>query len=580
MTFRSWSLLIGTAVVIAAGGCGRPVPPAPVVESDREAENPWAKAVITLRKDTDVGTCRRVLADLTTAASTPGGTGLPATPDEDLKVLIAALGLKDDEVREIAGAGFTGLDATYLADCFYLRDAAATLEATGLPPAVAAERALAWVCRQVRLVPMGSASPAPATLTLRRGTGSGLDRAATFAAVAQQLELDVVLVGTPAANAWPPDVQPGQSLAEPFWAVAVRDGSELLLFDPIRGLPFPGPTPGKPATFADLKANPDLLKPWAADGQGPLPSADDVKASRVFPTVPLSAVSARMAAFQLAGDELGVRAAVNWPAVAKALEGCGVTPTPWAPPRFTITPTLGQREYLPMTDGGTAVPDPKRSPWMSDYYPRLVPYFAPPAGSESGVAERLVDRFRNTYINAVLETAPREKLQRGQYLDAAQLLVKLRSEFRALSERATGDPARAAAVSDWLTKTNDLYNRFAIARLDVGTPAGEAAARQLAEEIEKKWKEQPVETMISRTLADPIFREATFLLALTKHEQAERAQATAGKNAAAAADAKKSWVEANGWWERYLPLAVEQEKRFPGRTAHAQSLAARAATFR
>jgi uncharacterized protein (TIGR02996 family) len=40
-----------------------------------------------------------------------------------------------------------------------------------------------------------------------------------------------------------------------------------------------------------------------------------------------------------------------------------------------------------------------------------------------------------------------------------------------------GDPARAAAVSDWLTKTNDLYNRFAIARLDVGTPAGEAAAR-------------------------------------------------------------------------------------------------------
>ena len=575
MTFRAWPVVLVAAALV---GCGKAPVVVPVAPTAREAENPWAKAVSALRKETDVGTCRRVLADLSTAATTAGGVILTATTDADRKAAQTALALTDDEVQEIAGAGFTGLDAAHLAECFYLRDAAATLDAGGLPAAAKAERALAWVGRQVQLVPMGTAIPAPPSYTLRRGSGSGLDRAVVFVAVCRQLDLDAFLVGPPAANAWTPvDPPKGQSPKEPFWAVAVRDGTTLFLFDPVRALPVPGPTPGKPATLAEAKANPDLLKPWAADGKGLL-TAEEVKTSQLFPAVPLSAVSARMAAFQQsAGGELGVRAAVDRAAVAKAVEACGATVGPWAPPQFPLTPARSMREFVPAADGGTA--DPARSPLLAEFFRRQLPVMtAAPPGTERGLAERYGAVTRGAYARAVIETTPRERLQRGQYDDAAQLLGKVRDEYGALAARAGGDPARAAAVGDWLAQTNDLYKRLSVARLDIGTADGQTAVRQVEAEIQKKWADTKlVETMIAGTVAEPVLHEATYLLALTKHEQAERAQLAAGKGAAQAAAAKKAWAGASGWWDRYLPAAPAQEKSFPGRAAHAQALAARAA---
>ncbi len=576
---RSWPVVLIAAALV---GCGKPPVVGPVAPTVREVENPWAKAASALRKETDAGTCRRVLADLSTAATTAGGAILTATTDADRKTVQTALALTDDEAQEIAGAGFTGLDAAHLVECFYLRDAAATLDAGGLPAAAKAERALAWVGRQVQRVPMGTAVPAPPSYTLRRGSGSGLDRAVVFVALCRQLDLDAFLVGPPAANAWTPaDPPKGQSPKEPFWAVAVRDGTSLFLFDPVRGVPVPGPTPGKPATLAEAKANPDLLKPWATDGKGPLPTADEVKSSQLFPAVPLSAVSARMATFQQsAGGELGVRAAVDWTAMAKAVEACGAAVGPWAPPQFPFTPARSLREFVPVADGGTA--DPARSPLLAEFYRRQLPVVtdAPP-GTERGLAERYGAVTRGAYARAVIETAPRERLQRGQYDDAAQLLVKVRDEYGALAARAGGDPVRAAAVVEWLAQANDLYKRLSVARLDVGMADGQTAVRQVEAEIQKKWADTKlVETMIADVVAEPVLHEATYLLALTKHEQAERAQLAAGKGAAQAAAAKKAWAGASGWWDRYLPAAPAQEKSFPGRAAHAQALAARAAALK
>jgi hypothetical protein len=273
-----------------------------------------------------------------------------------------------------------------------------------------------------------------------------------------------------------------------------------------------------------------------------------------------------MATFQIgAGDELGVRVAVDVAALAKAIQGCGVTLTPWAPPRFPLTPLRGLREYLPVSDGGVADP---RSPWLGQYYLTQLPPFSPPAGSELGLAERYLSAVRAYYARVVLETRPREKLQRGQYLDAAQLLVKQRDEFRASAEQARS-PARQADVAKWLTGVNGLYQQLRVAKLD----AGADTARQLEADLDQKWKDNAVPALLIAAVADPIFNEATYLLALTKHEQAERAQA------AGAADAKAKWREANIWWGRYLPLAAGQEQSFPGRAAHAKALADRAASF-
>lgn len=579
MTVRAW---LAVLVAVAVAGCGKPRPAETQGPTAREAENPWAKAASALRKETDVATCRRVLTDLTTAASGAGSTPLPPLPDADRKPLQIALGLTDDDAREIAGASFTALDAAHLAECFYLRDVAATLDAGGQPAAVKAARALALIGRQVQRVPFrGANSGTPPAFTLRRGTGTGLDRATAFAALCRQLDLDAFLIAPPSVNAWPPaDAKPDQPTPEPFWAVGVRDGAAILLYDPIRGLPVPGPTPGTPATLAEVKANPDLLKPWAADKVAPLPSADEIKASVPFACVPMSAVSARMTVFQQsAGNELGVRAAVNWARLKKDAEPTGAALTAWTPPAFPLTPARSQREFLSVTDGGTA--DLGRTPWLRDYLLGQMPPFPQVANAEFGFQEQYFSVTRGGYARAVIDSAPRERLQRGQYQDVTQLLVKLREQYRALTELAGGDPTRNAAVAQWIEQVNVLYQKLGVAKLDAGSsPEGAAAVRRLEIDLQKKWSEKEVGTLVAATVAEPVLQETTYLLALAKHEQAERAQLAAGKGDAEKRDAAGKWAEANGWWQRYQPLAEAQDKAFPGRAAHAQALIARAAAFR
>lgn len=587
MTVRPWLVRSVAAVVagiaVFAAGCGK----TPVAENKdgpaRETENPWAKAAAALRKETDAATCRRVLTDLTSASSARGGTPLPVLPDADRAPLQSNLTLTEEDLREVAGANFTALDAAHLAECFYLRDVAATLDAGGQPVPVKAARAMAFITRQVQRIPFrGANSGTPPMFTLRRGAGSGLDRATAFAALCRQLDVDAVLVGPPTASAWPPaNPKPDQPTPEPFWAVGVRDGADVLLFDPVRGLPVPGPTPDKPATLAQLKANPDLLKPWSADKVAPLPTADEIKASVLFPSVPMSAVSARMGVFQQsAGTELGVRAAVNWRKLTKDLEPTGTALAAWTPQGFPLTPSRSQKEFLAVADGGTA---DTRTPWLREFFVGQLPPFPPPGNVAFGYLERYAGMTQGLYGRVLIDSAPRERLQRGQYLDATQLLVKLREDYQKLTAAAGGDPVRAAAAAEWGKQVNAMYEQLRVAKLDAGSSADAAnAVRQLEADIQKKWTDPAVQTLLATTVAEPVLQEATYLLALTKHEQAERAQLAAEKKDAGAEDkeaAKKAWTDARGWWQRYQPLAAIQDKAFPGRAAHAQALIDRAAKF-
>src|SRR5262249_4036985 len=134
----------------------------------------------------------------------------------------------------------------------------------------------------------------PPSYVLRRGYGSGLERAYVFLALLQQLGIDGCLVGPPDTAEKPsyfvptgPDGKPLTAGAKgPFWAVGARVGADVILFEPWRGERFHG-------TLAALKANPDPLKPWFDDkAWGVTP--DDIKKGAVFLAAPVSALAPRM----------------------------------------------------------------------------------------------------------------------------------------------------------------------------------------------------------------------------------------------------------------------------------------------
>jgi hypothetical protein len=94
--------------------------------------------------------------------------------------------------------------------------------------------------------------------------------------------------------------------------------------------------------------------------------------------------------------------------------------------------------------------------------------------------------------------------------------------------------------------------------------------------------------IVDAAVAEAGNAEATYLLALSKHEHAERAQAKWERLAAdprekaAAEKARRElavdWDEARAWWALYEQgAAAVQDKTYPGRAAHAKRMAARAA---
>src|SRR5262245_60927228 len=270
------SLSIPVSVVLAALlvaaplsiGCRRPPPTFAADEKQATKGDPWEAAVKRLRKDTDSATAKTALGTLTgDLARSEKAAKPPALSREAEDALTKLVPLNDQDRDELRVAAFTPYDPAYLADCLYLRDAARSLAVQGATPEQLADLGFAWVCRQVYLNPwtvevqpglrIGTALP-PASV-LRRGYGSGLERMYVFLALLQQMGLDGCLVGSPDAAGKPaglvvygPDKQTVLTGAPrgPFWAVGVRVGNDVRLYDPWRGTAFPAP-------LGPLKANPD-----------------------------------------------------------------------------------------------------------------------------------------------------------------------------------------------------------------------------------------------------------------------------------------------------------------------------------
>ncbi len=90
---------------------------------------------------------------------------------------------------------------------------------------------------------------------LTYGRGDDLERARVFAQLAQQRNIDVVML----AFASPTDSSAPNDKLTP-WLPAVVIGEHLFLFDTRLGLPIPGTAEGRFATLADVRKNPRLVK--------------------------------------------------------------------------------------------------------------------------------------------------------------------------------------------------------------------------------------------------------------------------------------------------------------------------------
>ena len=662
----SLALLTGVSLV----GCGeRPSKVAPT-GGQQHAVDPWPVVAAQLRRDADAPTVRRALDGLNNAlarADSPDHrpAGLAAGQDAEVRTL---LNLTEPEVQELRPTTFTALDTHHVLDALYLRDAARSLEPAGLPPAKQAELAFHWVCRQVVLRPWVAqvstgATPqyqvltVPPSYVLRRGSGSGLERAYVFLALLQQFGLDGCLIGPPGAESQPPSPaftnDPNNPPRGPFWAVGVRVRADVLVFDPFRGEPVPGPGGQGVATLAQLAADPDLVKPWRDDKARPWDvPADAVKASAPVLTVALSSAAPRMARLE---KELAGESGVRLYADPKALQArfAAETKLPavkfWAAPNDPFAYTRVLRSFLPPSEGGVAEPPVLLSQFQQGLTPPSVlnlppemdlrrpdnqllrdpiaevmatalfvyrAAFQPTQGIDEQAARTAGNDPNSIAAFLARESAPekaqqrrpfeylyqgqgnraaesrasvREQIQRGQFFEVAPDLVRKREEFTKAAERVRSDRSREQLVRDWLAKAREAFPPLLrLQSRSDANPAEVAEAERKVAEF-RRTQETARQAMVELAVADAGVAEATYLLAVCRHEQAEREQARYDRltadpkkaspdSVARAKDkAQAAWGEAAGWWQRYEPYAAAQDASFRGRADHARRLADRAA---
>lgn len=594
-------------LLIAIVGCTKP-PTRITGPADTRvvAVDPWPALAATLRRQSDVGTIRQGLNQFAADASANSAdVTIPSLPATTLQSLVDRFRPSDTDRREIESKVFTSLDPNYISECIYFRDVVRSLDASGLPLDKQASIGFAWVCRNVYLQQwlLGQtqegivyAPPVPPSYVLRRGYGTGHERAYVFMAVLQQMGFDAGFVGVPGREEAPETAIIDNKIAKgPFWAVGVLVGKDVLLFDPWRGEPLPGPGGKGIGTLAQVKANTDQLKPWLEDKAKPWDvKFDDVKSSTVYLSAPFSALSMRIKLLEeKCQSDIGVALDFDCDAVANRFAvSLGAPPSFWGPPVKTSTHcyTRVLASFLPLEEGGN-----DRATGALQLYLRLtkiepipLAVFAPPAElTAKEAATRLQLYFGGWFLEKFVDPAPREKIQRGQFGEAIKILVERELQSTTARERIRVSPQSDPQIREWCQAANKIYDKLSKARLSTNRlselPVAEAA-------VEEFWKSRPaaIQAIIDSSIASVGLAESAYLLAVCKHEQAERSQVRFQKAALAGVDkvqqraftlAQDSWKVANDAWQRHDAHAAMFAKAMPERTTHIQQMKQRAATL-
>jgi hypothetical protein len=520
--------------------------------------------------------------------------------ESDLKALSEWARLEDIDRPEVVRAELSAnsLDPHYLAEALLLHDAARSLALDQQPPLKQASLLFDWVCRQVylqdRLLP-----PVPVWYILQRGSGSGLERAYVFLAMLRQIGLDGCLIGPP-GGADQMSYHAERAIGKPefaiFWAVGVRIGAEVYLFDPWNGRAYPGPKGQGIAALRQAQTDEGLVGEWK--GLQPPPAAvksGDWKGAELSLALPLTGMAPRMATLEKVLADLGVKLAADLLAARARFEKDIQPAKPlrfWNPPNDAFTPTRVLGRFLPLEQGGLdQSPVGQR---LAELYERdLVPtsLFPEIALDPAGDPMRRLQAYFHMSLVPPLELknvplrdrlrqltngSPRDRLLRGQWLEATKLLAQKREESQRVREYLLLDKNLQKGADDWAAEAVKRFaaiNRARSRNDPLDLQQAEARLNEFLSPKDGGSRGKGFE-LIDLAVSQIAQAEATYLLALTFHERAERLQTQYVKQPMpdSAKSVQSEWKNCRDWWERFLSNYAEIHQAYPARQAHAQRL--------
>jgi hypothetical protein len=605
-------LFVMLAILVSLSvGCRRGAKTAETGRGSAVVGDPWANAVKSLGKQDEqtVSDLRRVLEQLNSELAASDASIRPATlaPEREKQYRELFPAYAANDWAEVTSTSFTKLDAQYLVECQFFREAVLSLDLAELSPEEKARQTFNWVCRLMYVGPSSIEGPqgpiylppTPGGYGLRRGWGSGLERAYAFLSALQQVGMDGCLIGPPGSDTkiWAtalPDKGVNAIPPAPFWAVGVRVEKEILVFSPWRGESAPGAS-GRVATLSSLKANPDLVKAWFDTSL----TAEVVKSSEPYLTVPISALAGRWAIFESKLTS-GMNLFIDPVALRDAF---GPNVKYWCPvDTFDYSRVLPS--FLPINDGGRDQGLALQQ-FLGQYkilqFPRSL-LTVPPELQNQEAKMLLIGQTSGIYEQAFVGgVTPRERLARGQFYEVTEDLVEKEKKFSAAATRFLTQQSNTEPVRNFMKALDEAcYAKSRALSQSNPDPNAIAVAQQNLDRLMKD--NAGVFTMLlDSVIGLPAAAEATYLVALSKQEIAERFQARADRVAQAAAaagvetnaDPKKvaavrdgadkagqkaaeAWSGARYWWARYESMRETQGKAFPGRSQHAKLLSDRA----
>jgi hypothetical protein len=196
-------------------------------------------------------------------------------------------------------------------------------------------------------------------------------------------------------------------------------------------------------------------------------------------------------------------------------------PAYWNPPEDRFAYGRTSRVFLPMEQGGDADRYDPRGRLLHDLYFRSL---LPPASRIvpadllqnqtviDDIKQRIEERVKVAYLTAYLQPpTPRELVQRGQFKDASQALVQRQDEFGKSLLRVQNTDDAKKKMRAWAERTSELYR-------SLGSDPNARAA------IDENWASPGAALVLDRAVGEVGQAEAALLLALCRHEQAERVQ--------------------------------------------------------
>jgi hypothetical protein len=167
---------------------------------------------------------------------------------------------------------------------------------------------------------------------------------------------------------------------------------------------------------------------------------------------------------------------------------------------------------------------------------------------------------------------------RGQFNEANDFLVGGHNQLKQAANNDSGAQDLDSRVNEWCKRAREIYAALYYAQDPRARGNSSVTLADAQSQLAELWKEGEgvLTQFILRASTEPLGRGTTYLLALCKHEQAEKLQdrleRPAGKQRKnVATQAAEAWRGAAAWWETFLteyPAAPE--------APHARVLRARA----